>query len=52
MGSLVISNVRIVWLAKDGTTNFSIPWVCIRNAKVKDNFDMDTLVLFVKDRHG
>lgn len=52
MGSLVITNVRIVWTAKDGSTNFSVPWICIRSAKVKEKNDMDTLVLSVKDKHG
>ena len=42
----------MAWIGKDPTSNFSVPWVCIRSIKIKENFDMDTITIEAKDRFG
>jgi hypothetical protein len=35
VGILTITNIRIIWVGKDPSSNFSVPWVCIKSIKIK-----------------
>lgn len=35
VGTLYVTNIRLVWICKEHSLNFSVPWVCIRTIRIR-----------------
>jgi Bardet-Biedl syndrome 5 protein len=52
-GIAIITNIRIAWYSINmDNLNFSLPWIQIKNIKIKDNIKFGRLIVFELNKHS
>ena len=51
-GVLYISNIRIVFQSNGKAQNFSLPWICILQIKIKTDETIPVIIFKIKTNQG